>query len=302
MRVDANTLPKPGRPKVITTRTCRRLVRDSKKAPNYTLSEFHNDVAPHASLDTIMRALASVNIKKWRARKRALLKDKYAVKSLAWAIEYKNWTKEDFEGIIFSDECMVEKSKDPKGIWVFRTAEEKWHKDCIHGVTMGAGIKLMVWPCIWGRNKGPLIPIFEKSVDRIVYIGVLEDDLVDVWQEVDDTVGDPIFHQDGAKIHTARDTMASFAENQIRVMEWPPNSPDANPIEHCWKRMKEKLHHRFPNIHKTNGGPDVRKHLAEALNQGWAQDIEGEFLQKLWESLPNRVAAVLDARGWYTKY
>ena len=108
-------------------------------------------------------------------------------------MEYKNWTKEDFEGVIFSDECMVEKSKDPKGIWVFRTPEEKWHKDCIHGVTKGAGIKLMVWACIWGRNKGPLIPIFEKSVDRFVYIGVLEDGLVDVWQEVEDTVGDPIF-------------------------------------------------------------------------------------------------------------
>ena len=35
---------------------------------------------------------------------------------------------------------MVDKSKDPKGIWVFRTPEEKWHKDCIHGVTKGAGI------------------------------------------------------------------------------------------------------------------------------------------------------------------
>jgi len=62
--------------------------------------------------------------------------------------------------------------------------------------------------------------------------------------------------------------------------------------------VKEKLHQRFPNIHKTKGGPDtVRKHLAEALNQVWAQDIEGEFLERLWESLPNRVAAVLDARG-----
>jgi len=185
---------------------------------------------------------------------------------------------------------------------VFRTAEEKWDKDCIHGVTKGAGIKLMVWLCIWGRNKGPLIPIFEKSVDRFVYIGVLEDDLVDVWQEVEDTVGDSIFQQDGARIYTARDTMASFAENHIPVMEWPPNSPDANPIEHYWKRMKKKLHHRFPNTHKTKGGPDVRKHLAVARNQIWAQDIEGEFLEKLWESVPNRVAAVLDARGWYTKY
>jgi len=103
-RGDANTLPKPGRPKIITIRTCRRLLRESKKACHKTLSELRNDVAPHASLDTVKKGLASVIIKKWRARKGALLKDQHAVKRLAWAMEYKNWTKEDFEGVIFSDE------------------------------------------------------------------------------------------------------------------------------------------------------------------------------------------------------
>jgi len=193
---------------------------------------------------------------------------------------------------------MVEKTKDPKGIWVFRTREEKWHKDGIHGATKGAGIRLIVWACIWDRNKGTLIPILEKRGNRYVYIGVLKDGLGDVCQEVEDTVEDPILQQDSAKIRTARDTMAWLAENSLQVMEWPPNSPDLNSIEHCWKRVKEKLHQCFPNSHKTKGAPDnLRKHLAETQNQVWAPDIEGEFLERLWESLPTRVAAVIEARG-----
>jgi len=76
----------------------------------------HNEIAPHASVKTIKRALASVNIKKWRVRKRAFLQAEHAVKRLAWAKKYKDWTQEDFEGVIFSDECMVEKSKDSKSI------------------------------------------------------------------------------------------------------------------------------------------------------------------------------------------
>jgi len=44
-----------------------------------------------------------------------------------------------------------------------------------------------------------------------------------MWQDVEDTVGDRIFHHDSVKIHTARDTMAWFAEDNIQVMEWPPN-------------------------------------------------------------------------------
>ena len=73
-----------------------------------------------------------------------MLRDEQAVKRLAWGMEYKDWTKEDIEEVIFINKCMVERSKDPKGIWVFRTPEEKWHKECIHGVTKGLGIKLMV--------------------------------------------------------------------------------------------------------------------------------------------------------------
>jgi len=31
-------------------------------------------------------------------------------------------------------------------------------------------------------------------------------------------------------------------------------------------------------------------------------EIEGDFLETLWESMPRRVAALLEAKGWYTKY
>jgi len=147
-RGDLKTLPMPERHKILNTRTHRRLVRASKKAHRHPLSELRNEVAPNASVKTIKRGLASVNIKKWRARKRAFLKDEHVVKRLAWAKKYKDWTQEDFEGVIFSDEYMVKKSLEPKGMWVFRTHEKKWHKDCIHGFTKGSRIRLMVWACV----------------------------------------------------------------------------------------------------------------------------------------------------------
>ena len=82
-RGDAKNLPFTGRPKIIDPRTRRRLVRESKKARRQPLSELRNAIVPHASVKTVKRALASVNIKKWRARKRAFLKDEHAIKRLA---------------------------------------------------------------------------------------------------------------------------------------------------------------------------------------------------------------------------
>ena len=98
--------------------------------------------------------------------------------------------------------------------------------------------------------------------------------------------------------------MVWFDEHNINVMaDWPPNSPDLNPIEHVWKLLKECLHRRFPNIHKTPGGPAaVKLKLAAALRECWEKDIKGDFLEKLWESMPRVLAAVRAAKGWYTKY
>jgi len=47
----------------------------------------HNDVVPQAFIATVKRAFASVNIKKWRARKTNQLRDKHAVKRLAVVME-----------------------------------------------------------------------------------------------------------------------------------------------------------------------------------------------------------------------
>jgi len=53
----------------------------------------------------------------------------------------------------------------------------------------------------------------------------------------------------------------------------------------------------------TPGGPDkVREYLAEVLPELWSREIEGGFLESLWKSMPRRVAAVIEAEGWYTKY
>lgn len=113
--------------------------------------------------------------------------------------------------------------------------------------------------------------------------------MIDTWQEAEDTIGDPVFQQNNAKIHIPADTIDWLEENGIQVMKWPPNSPNINPIEHGCKRLKTKMNRRFPNIHKTKGGPDtVRIYLAVALNEVWMKDIKGDFLEKLWESMPRR--------------
>ena len=49
---------------------------------------------------------------KWLAKRRPNLTPERAAKRLKWAKEHESWTAEEFEGVIWSDECSLEKSDD----------------------------------------------------------------------------------------------------------------------------------------------------------------------------------------------
>ena len=76
----------------------------------------------------------------------------------------------------------------------------------------------------------------------------------------------------------------------------------ANNQQACLGAQKEGLHKRYPDISSTPGGPEkVRERLHEVLPEIWVKDLEQDFLERLWESMPDRVAVVVGAGGWYTK-
>ena len=85
--------------------------------------------------------------------------------------------------------------------------------------------------------------------------------------------------------------------NEVEILEWPPQSPqspDLNPIEHVWVELKRRL-----NSYKEE--PKSMYKLWECVQDTW-NDIEAVTCERLVESMTSRVAAVLEAKGGYTKY
>ena len=55
------------------------------------------------------------------------------------------------------------------------------------------------------------------------------------------------------------------------VVEWPPYSPDLNPIEHVWRHLKEWVNLHHPELETMTGDDNIIKEaMVEALQEGWA--------------------------------
>ncbi|GJQ79709.1 hypothetical protein Trydic_g5856 [Trypoxylus dichotomus] len=97
----------------------------------------------------------------------------------------------------------------------------------------------MIWGC---RNASEVEQMFvcEGRIDSITDIKVPESALPSSFISLfgDSNMNGVRFQQDNATYHKVAHTMAWFRENDIKLLDWPPQSPDPNPIEHLCDLLK----------------------------------------------------------------
>ena len=99
--------------------------------------------------------------------------------------------------------------------------------------------------------------------------------------------------EDGAPVHRGKVPELWRKAHGIAKLQWPPNSPDLNPIENLWKTMKDLLRH-----HKK---PSNKQEMMDTIKAVW-EEVSLEQLQNLIESMLKRMKAVISARGGSTRW
>ena len=74
--------------------------------------------------------------------------------------------------------------------------------------------------------------------------------------------------------------------------DWPPNSPDLNPVEHCWAWIsRQMVGQQFKNAAELEG----------AIRGVWAAR-DPQFIPNLYGSMVRRLTTVVVAKGAATRY
>jgi hypothetical protein len=204
---------------------------------------------------------------------------------------------------VWSDECSVKRSSGRQRSYVFRIPQQKWDKDKINTYKKDKWHTVMVWASFSGALGRSDLVVIERDKESPKggysarsYLQILDDQIPRVYEPGFQ------FMQDNAPIHKSKLVAKWFKENVVDVINWPPYSPDLNPIEHAWVQLKEMLHKQFPEIAYRRGSKEeVIKKLSKALVICWNK-IAPAFFESLIDSMEERCDAVIEANGWHTRF
>jgi len=150
--------------------------------------------------------------------------------------------------------------------------------------------RVSLWGCFSARGVGQA-EIFVGEFDAKRYVDILQHNLIqtamhfypgEYWW----------FQQDNAPQHTSHLAQRWFHNHGVDLLDFPPYSPDLNPIENLWSILKARVEARLAR---------TTDEVERVLKEEW-ETLDKELLTSLAHSMPTRCAAVVANHGHKAPY
>ena len=197
---------------------------------------------------------------------------------------HEHWTHSHWEKVLWSDETKINRLRGGGRAWYWRQADEPWTVRGVQPTLRHGGGSIMIWGCMSANGVGHMCRI-NGGLDAELYVDILADEMV---KSADLLFANHefIFQHDNDSKHTAMKTSQWIVEQEEVVMDWPPQSPDLNPIEHLWAELKQRLR-AAPTATSIDG-------LWERVQREWWA-VDSEEWLTLVSTMPKRISDVIKA-------
>ncbi|GBM74025.1 Transposable element Tcb1 transposase [Araneus ventricosus] len=191
---------------------------------------------------------------------------------------HKDCTKKEWEDVLWSDESKY-MLFGTDGIQCIRRPQ---------GTSFDSKYQ-MVWGCVSRLGIGPLRRI-QGIMDKFQYEDILENTLRPYARN---SLGRGfISQQDNDPKHRFKHIQNWFSRRQVTLLNWPSQSPELNIIDGIWTELERRLVRR--------NARNIDEKFSQ-LEEEWKK-MPLSFTQTLLDSMPRRCQAVIDAKGFATKY
>ena len=289
--------PRSGRPVTATTREMKSAVRSRVwRNPRRSVRKMALELKiSRGSLRRIVNR--DLGLSSFKRKRVHFLTDKIRAKRLSRSKGLlTRFANQGLEKVLFSDEKLftVEEASNRQNDRILSTSASAILEEHKFVQRVQKPSSVMVWGGVSaiGRTSLVFIPMGVK-INAVTYQNlVLEPVVKDLG--VNMFGNQPfLFQQDGAPAHTANSTQEWLRieiPDFIAKEEWPPSSPDVNPLDFCvWSILETKA---CSKSHKSI------ESLKASLVKEW-NNIPQETLRIAVEAVPKRLNAIVKKKGGY---
>lgn len=254
--------------------------------PFNTHKQCIKDLNMSLSSNTIRRVLQGDGIKSYVACPKPFLSMRNQIKRLRFAMNVRGWTSEQWANVVYIDEKTVQTFSNGK-VLVKRRKNERYNVD-----------KLITQEVQNKHNKVNLVGVIHFDGPNMIY-SVHTKLKGSHFNQLMRTKVEPILKHktiliDNAKIHLK--AINYLRQNLVNVLDFPPKSPDLNPIENVWAELQKILNKKLKSTTIS-----TKNDLIELIRVSW-KEISPQTINNCILSMPRRVHEVIRAEGKQTRY
>ena len=255
------------------------------------------ELALQVSIETVRRALKCVGARHLRVQHKPVLTEAHKARRLEFALTWHH-RRQDWARTVVTDSTYIYlyPQATGDGAWVLEGQEPVVRPRVRNSfrLHMYAGVSKYGRTPLFATVGSSHIKSDSRGVNADVYCELLDNKLLPACRALvaKGRHSSWIFQQDNARAHSAKRTLEYLEQQRVRVMEWPPCSPDLSWIENMWAWLKMQLSKRT-DLTKEN--------MLEMAQLEWAS-MPQQVHDAMFNSIQSRLAACIKQKGGHTGY